>query len=325
MARRTEAEHEAGNDSSFLDVITNCVGILIILVIVVGQRAKNAPLVQSAREAAAKLATARAETGSMEEDTAEIARQLAIVQSEVGSRARERGEVNALVTVLEGRMAERRAALDEKSRGRFDTQRELAMVAAELNRVEVERQQIALPAEPKTIEIESFPTPIGKTVEGKEAHFQLLGGRLAYVPLDVFKDKLYDRLREHARNSDRDAEIVDTLGPVGGFRLRYTLEKFETPRGIVAQVAHLEMLPVSSQLGEPIDAALAKKSQFRDKLEMMSPRQFTITVWTYSDSFAEYRRLKKELYSMGYPVAARPLLPGMPIAASPQGSKSSSE
>ena len=325
MKRRSESEHEAGNDSSFLDVITNCVGILIILVIVVGQRAKNAPVMQAAREAAEKLASARSETSALEQDTREIARQMAIVQSELAARARERSEVNALVTVLEGRLAERRAALDDKSREQYDLQRDLATAKVELDRLELERQQTARPAEPQTIQIESFPTPIGKTVEGKEAHFQLLGGRLVYVPLDVFKDKLYDRLREHARNTENGADVVDTLGPIGGFRLRYTLEKFETPRGIVAQVAHLEMLPVSSQLGEPVDTALAKKSQFRDKLEMMSPRQYTITVWTYADSFAEYRRLKKELYSMGYPVAARPLLPGMPIAASPQGSKSSAE
>ena len=55
---------------------------------------------------------------------------------------------------------------------------------------------------------------------------------------------------------------------------------------------------------------------------MMSPRQYTITVWTYEDSFAEYRRLKKELYSLGYAVAARPIELGMPIGASPTGSKS---
>jgi hypothetical protein len=85
------------------------------------------------------------------------------------------------------------------------------------------------------------------------------------------------------------------------------------------------MIPNSSQLGEPIDAALARNSQFREKLQMLSPHLYTITVWTYADSFADYRRLKKELYEMGYQVAARPLLMGMPIAASPNGSKSSAQ
>ena len=36
-------------------------------------------------------------------------------------------------------------------------------------------------------------------------------------------------------------------------------------------------------------------------------------------------QLKKELYEMGYAVAARPLMEGMPIGASPQGTKSSAQ
>ena len=325
MTRRSEIEHEAGNDSSFLDVITNCVGILIILVIVVGQQAKNEPLAIAAREAAEKLQSVRAAAASMEQDAHDVATQMAIVQSELAARSAERTEVNTLIAALEARLAGRRAALDEKSRREYDVQRDLKLASAELERTEHERQQVGKAVMPQTVEIESYPTPIGKTVEGKEAHFQLLGGRLAFVPLENFKEKLYDRLREYVRDSDSQPEVVDTLGPISGFRLRYTIERYETPRGIMAQISHFEMLPTSNTLGEPIEVALGKKSQFRDKLEMMSPRQYTITVWTYSDSFAEYRRLKKELYNLGYPVAARPLLPGMPIAASPQGSKSSAQ
>jgi hypothetical protein len=78
-------------------------------------------------------------------------------------------------------------------------------------------------------------------------------------------------------------------------------------------------------LGDPLETALAPGSRFRDKLAMMSPRQYTITVWTYPDSFAEFRRLKKELYGLGYAVAGRPLPEGMPIGASPHGSRSSAQ
>jgi hypothetical protein len=57
----------------------------------------------------------------------------------------------------------------------------------------------------------------------------------------------------------------------------------------------------------------------------MSPNTYTITIWTYPDSFPEYARLKKELYELGYAVAARPLPHGMAIGASPRGSKSSAQ
>src|SRR5262245_9287580 len=78
MARRHESDHEAGNDSSFLDVITNCVGILIILVIVVGQRAKNAPVLQTAREATDKLAAARALAADVESEVHALADEMAV-------------------------------------------------------------------------------------------------------------------------------------------------------------------------------------------------------------------------------------------------------
>jgi hypothetical protein len=82
---------------------------------------------------------------------------------------------------------------------------------------------------------------------------------------------------------------------------------------------------VSSQLGEPIDAALKPGSNFRRSLEMLSPRTYTITVWSYPDSFGEFRKLQQDLYALGYSVAARPLPEGAPIGASPHGTKSSAE
>jgi hypothetical protein len=121
------------------------------------------------------------------------------------------------------------------------------------------------------------------------------------------------------------AEIVDTLGPIGGFRMRYAVQRRHTARGTSLQLAYLELQPESRGLGEPLEAALAPDSRFREKLAMVSPRQYTITVWTYPDSFAEFRKLKKELYEMGYPVAGRPLPEGMLISASPHGSRSSAQ
>jgi hypothetical protein len=58
---------------------------------------------------------------------------------------------------------------------------------------------------------------------------------------------------------------------------------------------------------------------------MLSPNRYTITIWTYPDSFDEFRKLKKILYQQGYAVAGRPLPEGMPIGASPSGSKSSAQ
>ncbi|MBI3836550.1 MAG: hypothetical protein HY288_01275 [Planctomycetia bacterium] len=325
MARSTE-DHEAnfGGDS-FLDVITNFVGILIILVMVVGGQAKQAIDALSAPPDSAELAAARAEAIAAEQDVHRMEAQVGAVEAELAARQAQRNQLNTLITAIEHDLAERRASLDQQSRNRYDFERDLALAKNELAQLENERQQAEQTAAPATIKVESYPTPISKTVDSKEAHFQLIGGRLTFVPFDALVDKLQGAMREYSRKFDEQPELTDTLGPIGGFRMRYSIERFDTPRGSILRVTQIEFLPVSGQLGETIEMALAPESTLREKLKMMSPRQYTITVWTYPDSFAEFRRLKKELYQLGYAVAARPLPMGMPIGASPNGSKSSAE
>ena len=51
----------------------------------------------------------------------------------------------------------------------------------------------------------------------------------------------------------------------------------------------------------------------------------TVTVWTYPDSYAAYRRLKETLQGMGFQCAARPMPEGELIGGSPHGSRSAAE
>jgi hypothetical protein len=325
MAKSHSVEHDSESTNSFLDVITSSIGILIILVMVAGQRSQQA-IEQLARAPLdAELKAAQNEAVAVEQDIHNIAQQTAIVQNELAARSAQRGQVSTLIRAIEQELAERRAALDQNARQRYDLERDLAIARDQLDRLETERGQVSETAAPESIKIENYPTPLSKTVDDQEAHFQLIGGRLAYVPFDTLVDRLKGTLRDYASKLQDQGELSDTLGPIGGFRLRYNIERHDTNAGSYMQVSYIEFLPTSSQLGEPIDEALAAQSALRKKLEMMSPRQYTITVWTYPDSFDEFRRLKKELYGMGYAVAARPLPTGMPIGASPQGSRSSSQ
>lgn len=320
-----DGDNSSVGTDSFLDVITNFVGILIILVMVVGERARNAPLPTVAVPGQEELEAAKSEAASVEQSVRDIEAQLKNSQVETAMRTRERDGLHTLITAIEHEMAERRAALDEASREKFDTRRELALAQAELERLKDEQAEATTTDAPETITVESYPAPIGKTVDGKEAHFQLLEGRLTYVPFEALIDRLKANLREYASRMRTTSRIVDTLGPIGGFRMRYAVDRFDTAGGSYLQVARVELMPTSNQLGEPIDKALASGSRFREKLKMVSPDQYTITVWTYPDSFDEFRRVKKELYEMGYPVAGRPLPEGMPIGASPHGSRSSAQ
>jgi hypothetical protein len=318
-------EHDSESTNSFLDVITSSIGILIILVMVAGQRSKEAVEALATAPLSAEVAAAEAETTALEQDVHRIDEQMATVRAELAARSAERSQVSTLVAAIEQELANRRSALDAQARGRYDLERDLALARDELARLESELDEAVETAAPEIIKVESYPTPISKTVDDREAHFQLLGGRLTYIPFDALVDRLRGTLRDYASKLQDQGELSDTLGPIGGFRLRYSIERHDTPGGSYMQVSHIEFLPTSSQLGEPLEVALTDKSNLRNKLEMMYPRQYTITVWTYPDSFAEFRQLKKELYAKGYAVAARPLPHGMPIGASPQGSKSSSQ
>lgn len=116
-------------------------------------------------------------------------------------------------------------------------------------------------------------------------------------------------------------EVSGTVGPIAGFRLDYHFVRTATG-GIMSPSF---FVPVQADLGEPLAMALAAGSAFRQKLAGLDRELTTITIWTYPDSFAEYRQLKKELYQMGFSVAGRPLEADARIGISSSGSKSSAQ
>ena len=71
--------------------------------------------------------------------------------------------------------------------------------------------------------------------------------------------------------------------------------------------------------------ALKEGSQFRQVLATLRPKQTVVTVWTYPDSFGDFRVLKSWLFDRGYASAARPLPFDQPISGSPEGSRSSAQ
>jgi hypothetical protein len=74
-----------------------------------------------------------------------------------------------------------------------------------------------------------------------------------------------------------------------------------------------------------VDQAVLPASELRRVLKRFSPATATVTIWTYPDSFAEFRQLKKALFDLGYSSAGRPLPAGVLIGGSPTGSKSAAQ
>jgi len=331
MRRREPAEVESAGHESFLDVVTNIVCILIILVMIVGQRAHNLIVSESSTPAgpAQTAIDAQQAAAALEEDVAHLTGEIATVRQTAAARFAERDHLSTILTAAEHELAKRRATLDEKSRHKYDLDRDKALAKADLERLESELKQLTSSAE-TTVKIESFPTPISKVVDEKEAHFQLRRGRIAYVPFTEFAAKFRSILETKAHRLRDTDEITETYGPLFDFTIRYTLARVDVPweeavrsgqGGSYIQLASFYFYPVSGEIGEPVRDAMSKTSFFRGKLEECNPKHYTITFWIYPDSFDEFNRVRKELYELGYSVAARPMPEGRRMGGAPNGSK----
>ena len=134
------------------------------------------------------------------------------------------------------------------------------------NRLEIlNRQREAIEKSPaQSVQIESFTTPLGRTVDGREVHFQLSHGRIAYVPLNELVEKAVADLKRKAHKlSEQRPELTDTVPPEQGFRLTYTIRlrppTMDEIRESGSQRPKIEdrfvLTPVADNLGETIDEA----------------------------------------------------------------------
>ena len=257
-------------------------------------------------------------------DVEKIATEMEQVQTQTAVRQRERDILVLAVTGLDQQLRGARQAAAQQSPP--DGQLAAKVIDAR-NRLEIlNRQREAIEKAPaQSVEIESFTTPLGRTVDGREVHFQLSHGRIAYVPLNELVEKaMADIKRKAHKLSEQRPELTDTVPPEQGFRLTYTIRlrppTIEEIRESGSQRPKIEdrlvFTPVADNLGETIDEAFRPGSQFRQALADRRAKDATITLWTYPDSFDDFRRVKKELYRLGFPVAARPLPEGVPISGS---------
>jgi hypothetical protein len=332
---------EMPGQDSFLDVLTNMVGIIILLVVVVGLRTSQA-LIRAAVDQV--TATAEAELPDMQSDVDLIKRaavaaesqlqgvmqQVVNVRRETSLREQERAYLATYVTAFEQELDQRRSDLSAEKQKDFDLRRQLA--ESQLLLENLGREQIALLSQPtETQAIENQPTPIARRMTGKEVLVHLSAGHAAVIPEQLFTDMIDDvkdniwRLREQHR-------FVSTVGPVNGFRLRYRvgmvpvkLAGQSDPRmagpGRVAvmmkpELTWYEIIPESSSVGVPLANALAPDSDLRHTLREHPPDTNTIVIVVYPDSIRELHELKRVLYSEGYATADIPRPPGRRLRCS---------
>jgi len=332
MRRPRPDNAEAIGSDSFLDVVTNIVGILIILVMVVGMRSKNVPLDDSApgaeldAAADADIDTLAARAAGVQQDIFRLAGHAESVKQELRLQEGGRNHLAVLVTVAEKNLNERKATLDSKRQQQFAAHLQLASALAELGKLNRDIESATTARRP-AIEVKAFHTPISKTVYNTEIHFQLSGGHVAYIPIEELFELAREETRSHMTRVSELSDRVMTVGPKQGFEMRYTVDVVINQRQgqMAIRSKEWQVIPLLTRLGEATHEALRDDSNLRRILARYSPDETTITVWTYPDSFGDYRILNEELHRLGYATAGRPLPKGFPIGGSPQGSKSAAQ
>jgi hypothetical protein len=327
MARKKRDDSEAFGSDSFLDIIANMVGILIILVMVAGLRAKQAPDFggEPSDEQTAELSALALEAANLTSETRQLDDEKLQVTMIADARRQERDSTIYLTREVARVLDEKRQTLGARQQQEFDLRKKLSERESALDRLTHDLQDATLTQDSDAVKIENYPTPISKTVVGHEAHFQLRNGRITPVPMDEAIAELRVDIQRTARKLESMPEVVETLGPFGDFRMRYTISRVMLSPTRAAIDLHFEMLPMNEPTGETIERAFEQRSEFRAAIARTNPRNTTITLWAYPDSFALYRTLKKELYKQGFAVAGRPLPMNQPIGGSPTGTKSAAE
>jgi hypothetical protein len=207
-----------------------------------------------------------------------------------------------------------------------------ARLRAERGKIEAELTSLA--NAPKTKRKSLIDrTPVARPAEGNEYHFEVRRDRVTVIDLERLLERVKIDAQLRIRMNEGNRPISSTIGPVGAFSLRY-----ELGRSIADAVGDLvemrkptytlrswELVPEFDGRGETFDAAFRPASEFARTINRLSPSHATITMWVYPDGFALYRKLRDELHTRGFVVAARPLPANLPIRGSPAGSLSAGQ
>jgi hypothetical protein len=125
MARRIRPDDQQFGSDSFLDVVANVVGILIILVMMVGMRIKGAPPAQSEPPEVVDLSAAAHEARSLERGTLQLAAQIRSLTLEGMKQQQRHDELAEQLVARQGELERQRRKLDAEADEQFMVEREL--------------------------------------------------------------------------------------------------------------------------------------------------------------------------------------------------------
>lgn len=336
MRRFRDSSVQGEGHDSFLDIVANLVGVLIILVMVVAVRARDGAVDEQRAQTSSlepvDVESARFEAEGIREDIQRIEQLLQRQAMEIAYREKERDKVLQELRVLELLVQQQESHLDTSQQEKLQKQAMLDDLKYQLEDLQQARRTVEqMQSQPKVIQ--HRPTPMAKTVFGTEIHFRLFQGRIAYIPWDQLIERLKQDAQQKARNLSGEGKLTELIGPIGGFRMRYQLgvrrylaNTTDGPRmrqGL--QLEQFELIPVDPTMGEGVASAIEEGSRFLQTLGSFSSQRATVTIWVYPESFIQFQQIKTLLHQRGFACAGRPLPAGALISGSPSGSLSAAQ
>jgi hypothetical protein len=330
---------------SFLDLVTNVVGIIIRLILVtwVGARSYHAsmqfleleplPALEKPRVVDDPL-HARIEQTKNELDDAKT--RLLAQLKELEEVERKTQNTDAQLAALSGQR--KQLEDDRKSLAATGTARGSQVQQASFTVDDVRKRSRKLLDEIKILEeseakkkLLKYHAPLSKAVQIEEMFFECKNGRVTYIDLPAFMNDVKLSMDEISRELRTTFRVERTTSSIGSFKLRYAIERERTvmdvggspaPGSYRYGLSEWVVEPLTPDRGETVAQALREKSTFRQLVDPLDPNLTAVTFWVYPDSFELFRKLRDHLYDRGHDIAGRPLPAGASIAASRHGTAS---
>ena len=323
-----------GQDS-FLDIVANLVGILIILVVIIGAQAatvwKNKPVPE---QQLAQLTKIEREIEIRSDHSRNVHAENIELNRKLGYHDRLNKQLTAnrhkLLVEIETkkRMLEsKKEKLGNKKSIEVDLQTKIDTLQNEIELVRYEFNAVGNLSQPTVKKIDHYPTPIAKTVFSDEIHFQVKNQRVAYVPMPELIDVMKAEWKLKAAKLQQASTISETVGPIDGFRLKYFLNVKSIGRNNPSQYGvdfgGFTLQPSRNLESETVSQALVEDSRLMRRLRNMRPSKTTISFWVYPDSYSELLELRNSLRKKGFQTASWPMEREQKISGSPQGFRTS--
>ena len=328
MRRRSE-DMSLGQDS-FLVIVANLVGILIILIVIVGaqagtawvQREPNEDLVTETETIKTDIKVRTAEAKNLKIENYELQHKIRQQEALVSGLRANRRTLLLAMEAAKTNLADAQLEMQNERLIRNDLFGKITALKQEVLQVQYEFTAVSNQSKTVVQTIPHYPTPIARTVFSDEVHFQILGDRIVHVPLPELLELMKGEWKDEARKLQHAENTWGAVGPIENFQLNYLLTSFddlsqESRFGV--RFAGFELQCVRQNVGEPIEVALAPGSSFGKQLARLIPAKTTVSLWVYPDGFDHLMKVREWLRSEGFQSASWPLDHGKPISGGPSG------